>query len=42
MFQDDGSRSFRYDKEEYKILWGSKETGDVWDKGNIFYSKFLT
>ena len=27
-------KSFKYYEEEYKIVWGNQQTGEVWNKGN--------
>ena len=32
-FPDEHSKSFKYDEEEYKIVWGHPQTGEVWNKG---------
>ena len=37
-FQDEDSKSFQYNEEQYKIFFGDPETGEVWDKGKIFSS----
>ena len=29
-------KSFRYHEEEYTIVWGNQQTGEVWKKGNNF------
>ena len=29
-------KSFKYDEEEYKIVWLNQQTGEVWNKGNSF------
>ena len=35
-FPDQYTKSFKYYEEEYKIVWGNQETGEVWNKGNNF------
>ena len=35
-FPDQYTKSFKYDEEEYKIVWGNQQTGEVWNKGNNF------
>ena len=30
------AKSFKYDEEEYKIVWGNQQTGEVWNKGNNY------
>ena len=35
-FPDQYTKSFKYDEEEYKIVWGNQQTGEVWKKGNNF------
>ena len=29
-------KSFKYDEEEYKIVWLNQQTGEVWNKGKNF------
>ena len=37
-FIDEGLKSFQYDEEQYKVVLGDQETGEVWDKGKNFSS----
>ena len=37
-FLDQYVKSFTYIEEEYKIVWGNEQTGEVWNKGKNFSS----
>ena len=36
LYQTFPIKSFKYDEEEYKIVWLNQQTGEVWNKGNNF------